>query len=139
MPKRSRLLPLCLPVLLAPAVVAWALWPGPGITRVNFGKIRAGMTERDVEDLLGCPAGDYREGEVLGWRPAAGGWQAEEITYRRSWFGNDLFIHVQFDESDRVVGAFAVETWSPNPPPVQRLRHWLGLGIDLIQMLALRR
>jgi hypothetical protein len=43
------------------AVLTWLLVPRPGagITRGNVERIREGMTEGEVEAVLGCPAGNY--------------------------------------------------------------------------------
>ena len=39
----------------------WAAGPRHRIVPANFGKIRAGMTEQDVEAILGAPAGNYSD------------------------------------------------------------------------------
>jgi hypothetical protein len=42
------------------ALAFWALVPGPRFGPAYLHRLREGMTEREVEAALGCPAGDYR-------------------------------------------------------------------------------
>jgi hypothetical protein len=58
--------------LLALLGLAWWLLlvlfppPGAGVTRANYERIKVGMMEADVEDILGCPAGNY-SGKTPDW------------------------------------------------------------------------
>jgi hypothetical protein len=44
---------------LAGSLSLW-LWTRERITEENFSRIHAGMTQKDVENILGGPPGDYR-------------------------------------------------------------------------------
>jgi hypothetical protein len=49
----------CAVALLAVSSLVYWLWPRPGITYRNISSIHFGMTERQVEHILGATAGDY--------------------------------------------------------------------------------
>jgi hypothetical protein len=62
MRRRKLLVVLAGLAVVAAAAVAIALWPQPAsslMTRQNFDRIRQGMTQAEVEAILGSP-GDYR-------------------------------------------------------------------------------
>jgi hypothetical protein len=74
------------------------------------------MTEQEVEDILGGPPGDYRRGPTS--NPFVGkswsrGWGTGEPGMKKSWLGDDLFVHVFFNQDGRVSGVFFVEVWHP--------------------------
>jgi hypothetical protein len=61
--RRKRLVLLAGLVLVGTA--AFSLWPRPDrITKANFDRIKEGMSQADVEAILG-PAGDYSTGRRL--------------------------------------------------------------------------
>lgn len=82
--------------------IAWLLWPShPGpVSRANLQLITMGMTEADVETLLGGPA-DV-EAEV----PYPGTYDNADlgVTAKTSqWFSRQLTIQVGFDERGLVI------------------------------------
>jgi hypothetical protein len=69
----------------------WLAWPRPGITEANGARIQVGMTLREVEALLGEPAGsEFREA----YDPAVR-W--------RAWEGPAIRASVAFDVRGKVV------------------------------------
>jgi hypothetical protein len=62
--------------------------PTPGITRANFERIEVGMTEHEVQQILGGPEGYYTDRPVL--MPLGGG------TAWRWWVGDESIIAVAF-------------------------------------------
>ena len=45
---------------------------GSGITKANFDLIVKGMTQEYVEEIFGCPTGDYTNGESSSFRCGIG-------------------------------------------------------------------
>jgi hypothetical protein len=52
---RRRLLLITLGALVVAAIAILLFWPAPSLTEINYRKIRLGMTEQEVVDLLGEP------------------------------------------------------------------------------------
>jgi hypothetical protein len=114
------LVALTLPGLV---MVAVALWPEPiepGITSTNFDRIRPGMTEPEVEGLLGGPG-------TLGPAPAR-----HRIAY---WSGKHMSVAVGFEDRGgrwrvksrayRACGRFFQHPWKQDGY-LDRLRAWIG-------------
>jgi hypothetical protein len=109
-----------LAVVVAAGAIVFVLWPEPPsrITRENFERIRPGMTQAEVEAILG-PPGDYRTrlGETECWDawkpdpadygPAVAIWQPlvglTPETSAGFWICDSMEIYiVTTDESGRV-------------------------------------
>jgi hypothetical protein len=59
--RRRRVWVLAGILLLLGAVAVWLCAPKKGdFDFAQFDEIRVGMTQREVENVLGCPPGDYR-------------------------------------------------------------------------------
>src|SRR5262245_43608117 len=74
---------------------------GPGITPANYGRIREGMTEQQVEALLGGPATGTRTA------PYAGSYVPEEfeaarVERLREWVGDGTYVLVGFNKAEAV-------------------------------------
>src|SRR5262245_22947693 len=69
---------------------------GTGITEANFDRIEEGMTQEDVERIVGCPPGDYTEGRAINFRCGLGvvGIRCE------AWVGYKGTILLDFREGD---------------------------------------
>jgi hypothetical protein len=78
-----------------------------GITKANFDLIVEGMTQQDVEEIFGCPPGDYTNGEARSLR-----YGIAIISIRKeTWTGYGGDIEVEFREDDgKVVDKFYMET-----------------------------
>jgi hypothetical protein len=126
-------------VALALVVTEWALGPRPGVNRLNYARIRPGMTMKQVETFLGGPAEfgiDKRELRIV----VAGKEAWRFCPAERNWYGKEGAITVRFDD-DLVVTSASFEAgarrpgWGrllsdldppPEPSPLVRLRSWLG-------------
>jgi hypothetical protein len=107
------------------AVGAFALWPrADRITRENFDRIQNGMSQAEVEAVLG-PPGDYRSGPTypdIAPQPKKGSppiW----------WKANGAQIWVFFDPSGHVDDTFQHFTHPPEPNTLGNLiwrakRQW---------------
>ena len=104
---QRRLVVLAAVALALPAGgVTWYLTrPEPVITAERARSIQAGMTESEVEALLGGPAGDYAGGAIVTY--ARGGVGADETGYHQgtNWWGREGVIQVQFSKEGRVESA----------------------------------
>jgi hypothetical protein len=106
------------------AFVAW-LWlvpPHHHINRDSFEKIRRGMTQAQVEAILGVPPGDYSFGAKIApqgrQRPLPIGVREEE------WWADEEGVVVAFNE-DRLV----IECWrslGARPDLLERIMRRLG-------------
>jgi hypothetical protein len=98
-----------LAVLVAAGVVV--LWPQTEpnrITQENCDRIKKGMSQAEVETILG-PPGDYRTGPgqgVLAWDPILDGttWH-DHCTNGSNWAGDTGWVRVEFDNGDGTVWA----------------------------------
>ncbi|MCI0376235.1 MAG: hypothetical protein L0215_01380 [Gemmataceae bacterium] len=121
--KKRRLLWIAATLVLllgAGYAVLWLTGPGHRINALSFERIQEGMTEKEVEEILGVPAGDY-------------GTKAHpELTVlplgdRKRWTSDDAQIVVDFDKRGLVVlkrlGFVRVgeSIW-------QKLRRWLRIN-----------
>ena len=109
--------------------VALVCWLRParhtGPTYEAFLRVKDGMTQAEVEQVLGMPPGDYstRPTNFL-CASTTSSPMPKEMRYHRSWAGNDLLVDVYFDQNGRVVraeswGNLREATWQ------ERARRWL--------------
>lgn len=111
--------------------------PANGISWESFEKIHKGMTEKEIERILGVPFGQYTTGKVNFLIPTAT-ITIQVSTYRlpaeylatkadgfsmarKAWIGNQLGIWVFFDEEDRV---FTTRAY-PVSPAIPDLFEWI--------------
>lgn len=135
MTKRRRLLWLAAAlaaVLLGAYALLW--WTAPRVTGANFERIEVGMMLAEVEALLGGPAGNYADDElVFGSYPELfEGWPNDRLSDDyREWLGPDVAILVKLDAGGRVVAKVCGETarWVNNSRSdlLSKLRRWLGI------------
>ena len=94
---------------LAGVLLAWLTpRPGAGITQENSERIREGMTEQEVEAVLGCPAGNYRGPESVLQERGIPLWvsvdgDCEDGPQLKLWVGPRFAVHVLVDCRGRVV------------------------------------
>jgi hypothetical protein len=123
---RRRKLLVALAGLAVVAAGAVVLWPEPPsrITRENFDRIREGMTQAEVEAILG-PPGDYRT--RLGDTKYQQGWQTDVDEYEdptiatwnrllhgggvsvADWVGDTIWVQVFANDARVVARAFGFE------------------------------
>jgi hypothetical protein len=97
-------------VLLAVAAKPILMPAGnPRLTKENYGRLEPGMSQEDVEALLG-PPGDFRTGPTvcefmisLDYLKAAGLWGKNPELSEQHWDGDEAEITVFFDTDGRVV------------------------------------
>jgi len=64
----------------------------------NLEHLRLGMTKAEVEELIGCPPGDYRTGEVI---QIKSGVLVAWTNSKSIWSGDQAEIHVFWDENEQ--------------------------------------
>jgi hypothetical protein len=127
---------ICLALLVLGFGVALFLWPRDRITRESCEQIRIGMTEKEVEGILGgqgMDAAEYREAlkkQAGRFRQAVGRGPLQMAFnfggYRRFWIGRRGYMEIHF-EQDEVVFFRNFQEWEPTDPNIiDRLRDWLG-------------
>lgn len=121
---------------LAFVVTNESLGPRPGVTRLNFNRIRPGMTVKEVELLLGDSAEisiDCRTNR----QNLPSGNVVEPDGVEMLWYGKAGCISVDFNNELRVRSAtidpngerlitYSVYVSPFKPTPIDRLRSWLG-------------
>jgi hypothetical protein len=131
-----------LAVLLLGLGGAFLLWPQDRITAVSWEKIRIGMTEKEVETILGGPGIDEHEfwlqyealKEKCGKEPFVwdghdlGGHPVSDIDDPevKFWLGYRGQIRIQFNNEGNVRWKQFQGGRSANPNILDRLRDWLG-------------
>ena len=81
--------------------------------------IQAGMTQREVEAILGVPAGNYGVHNKYLF--------SERLVGLKVWGDDCGAIWVGFDANGRVLGANYSYAGRPNEPLFDRLCRWVGL------------
>lgn len=96
----------------------------------NFPRVAVGMTLKEVEDLLGGPAGNYgldplgKELESLEGYPDFPG--ARE----KQWCNENHMLEIYFDAKDQVAGFYKRASYKQYPPESWLSRLWRFLGIS---------
>jgi hypothetical protein len=115
-------------ILFLLGVGAFFLWPRDRITPESYEKIKIGMTDKEVESILGSP-GVQKKWNSFVPLPGAG----EKVVIEHCLVGQDCnfwesrrcVIALQFDEARIVTGRLSV-TRSPHRNLWERLWDWLG-------------
>ena len=102
----TRRAPLFLAAALFTLVLAGVGWrivrPKPVITPERVRLIQEGMTQREVEALLGGPPGDYAGGYSVHYRRGGVGDDDSNFSDGTNWWGREGMIQVQFNAEGRV-------------------------------------
>ena len=130
MSRRKLLLGVSVPALLVLAGLLLTLLPRPGagITPASYERIRVGMTEKEVEAVLGVRPGDYSGGRAYfpasprrpGWPPLGSG-RRETL---RMWAGDEVAVYVWFDDGGQAVDKM-LRPLRPDGGPWDHLRGLL--------------
>jgi hypothetical protein len=107
------------------------IWPTPHNHNINaegFEQLSLGMTEKEVETVLGVPAGDYGFGD---WKITGRG--ARNLSFfsdgeEKDWIANLFTITICFDAQGRVRGMARCETSSAYDSPLETVSQWMGLS-----------
>jgi hypothetical protein len=138
MRKRLLLFLVCLvSVLLAGYVTLGLTAPGHRIAEKQIQAINIGMSEAEVETILGAQAGDYTSGQGEGlfmFNPRTAEspfFSGPDLVKRRGgkfWIGEEAAVWVQFDDAGQVVEILSgVVIPSGNESFLIKLRHWLRI------------
>ena len=95
----------------------------------NFSQIQQGMTQAEVEKLLGGPPGNYgRYSEKSGFMTLEG-YFAPAGSVEKVWCNDKHRFEVYFDQDGQVVGQHKRAGYEQGSAPswLERLRAWLGL------------
>lgn len=114
-------------LILAGAIAAcgWLLLRGP-VNPWAAGRINAGMTETDVQAILGRPADRaYHPWDIAVVMPSA---STSTPEWEKLWFGREWVIMVHFDESGNVIKAGCGDKDFDNSPEPMSRQIWHLLG-----------
>jgi hypothetical protein len=139
MKRKLKWLAIVLAVSLLGFGTALLLWPRDRITADSWHKIRIGMTEDEVAEILGGPGRNFQEAntEILQLEIEVGRpfeWEMEKpakrglvvIASARVWSGRRGIIVIELDQDNQVCWkAFQALRWL-NGNVFDRLRDWLG-------------
>jgi hypothetical protein len=139
MKRKLKWLAIVLAVLLLGFGTALFLWPSDPITAESWKRIRLGMTEKEVEAILGGPGMSFDAQNFLKQLPQAPFLfedpHLEEPADKglfvvgdrnKLWSGRRGMIEIEFDNENRVCWkSFQGMRWT-NGGILDRLRDWLG-------------
>jgi hypothetical protein len=120
-------------VLAAAGIVALTTvlprYAGSGITEANYRRLVTGMTEAEVEKILGCPPGDYTDGRALYLR----GHTSFPGLGEREWVGLRGSVVAWFREEDRrlVSAEFRKTLLWPQPSWPDRVKAYCRYALGL--------
>ncbi len=128
MSRRKRVL-LWLAVLVALAGVGLvglrcATAPKHRLTAESAAQVRRGMTQAEVEAILGAPPGDHTGGRAFLWHHPMSGHGQIPVT----WISAEVVVTAYFDDRSGLVAHCNTQpTILAQRPLFDRLRRWLGL------------
>jgi hypothetical protein len=110
MPKHIAVASLAVLIILVVAAITavgviWWLPPLPRVHRASYEQLQKGMTEEEVEAVMGSPAGDYTTGPVVHGdfhRPVLYVDRAELLVEWKTWVTDHAEIGVRFDRHGRL-------------------------------------
>jgi hypothetical protein len=122
---------------LGAGLAYWALSPAAPPRQLqtqNFPSVRAGMTQAEVERLLGGPPGKYgRYANGICGPPTAEGFLVPPGSVEKIWCDDANWFEIYFDAQGRVVARYKRAGYQQRPPewPLaawwRMLRRQLGL------------
>src|SRR5262249_45552340 len=139
MKRKLKWLAIVLAVSLLGFGTALFLRPRDRITPESWKQIRVGMTEKEVETILGSRGMNDEEYHdrmsVLrknGQSPIHDDMSLDEgdlfpATYSKTWMGRRGYLEIYFDRASHVTGKLFQGFHLQNASFIDRLRDWLGL------------
>jgi len=130
---------LCL--LSAATAFAWIWWsPRTAITPENYERIELGITQMEVEEILGGPARDEATGplqnagedcDVMKWREwvirSSGADERPGQPFVRYWFSDELIVECCFDSAGQLTGKECMHVRPYRRSPLQLIADWIHL------------
>jgi hypothetical protein len=123
-------------VLMAGYVTLWLTASRHRITQENLNKIQKGMTEKQVEAMLGARPGDYSSGQTVVFFAEAKDpgiinlFEPADLVKERGgkcWVADDAALWLRFDDGGHVTEVDFGMTWPGNESFLAKLRRWLGM------------
>jgi hypothetical protein len=103
--------------------VCFTQFSPPAMDEASFDRIDVGMSEADVNSLLGGPAGDYTTTDVLQSPVRLLG---KDGTTAKQWAGNKGSIVIGFDDGNRVAWKQFIKVVSLDESWVEKCKRWVG-------------
>lgn len=124
MKKRALMLLLgFLVIALAAGATPWLLFSdGPRFTEAQATKIKPGMTESEVIEILGAASGSYTTSLAVYYQPSIEPVVPPGTKYEKSWCGDHGMIEVGFDDNDRTTYRQFYQNGSAPPKLWQRVK-----------------
>jgi hypothetical protein len=134
MKRKLKWMAVVLAVLVMGLGAALFLLPRDRITRESWERIRLGMTEKEVEAILGEPGKnmkDFFEGIIIEgkipYKVKGNPFQeGESSVYGKIWLGRRGIMAIDFDLDWQVTRKTFREAHSADPTLIDNLRDWLG-------------
>jgi outer membrane protein assembly factor BamE (lipoprotein component of BamABCDE complex) len=101
--------------------------PGPHLDRAAYDRIEPGMTQAQVEAILGGPPGDYGARDLEDYVQTGGAGQLPGVGRVEHWLGKTAFVGVEFDDQGIVTAKELTEIREQGAPPLVRFIRRLGL------------
>lgn len=120
---------MVLVVFVIGSFVVIALTPPKRLLVENFPQVRVGMTQSEVETLLGGRAGNYGRYPDGVFATSDEAFVSTAGPIRKDWCDDSHWFQIYFDTQGRVVAKYQQSSYQQLPgPPVshwQRLRRWI--------------
>jgi hypothetical protein len=122
-------------LLLLTDLIPRFLAPTHRINRESYDFLRGGMTEEEVEEILGVPAGNYNTVHVSEF-PCLSGLQLPKpkvcgqitaVTVWKEWKGNDAIVEIGFDSGGKLIFGFYRPVFRPDESFLEKLHRWFSL------------
>ena len=100
----------------------------PSRTRAKSDRIVKGLTEKQVEEIMGCPPGFYDLTRRCGDDKYI--WSNSDEANFRYWYFSDCILEVRFDREFRVHSKILK---LPPPNLYQKAKQWIADSLDVIR------
>jgi hypothetical protein len=108
----------------------WLRTPAKRLRGENFGSIQPGMTQKQVEDLLGGPPGNYGHASGRAVMSAEGALLASACR-EEDWYDDDQRFEVFFNGAGKVRGTHKRAGYHQSPVTIANLLDWLRSRLKL--------
>ncbi len=96
----------------------------------NFSQVALGMSLKEVEDLLGGPAGNYGLNPLGKELESLEGYPNYPGTIEKQWCNENHMLEIYFDAKDQVAGFHKRASYKQYPPESWLSRVWRFFGIS---------